>query len=106
MLKRGGKSHATEAWELPSPATQRLEGRAESGPGAYLGLFRSPRDPKAEMGFHMCVAVLPSGNGNAPQIEVEEEVQKPVQPKTPSASSHEALVRIPCSGLKHVFRYS
>lgn len=106
MLNRGGESHVTEAWELPSPATQLLEGRAGSGPGAYLGLFRSQSDPKAEMGFHMCVAILPSGNGKAPQIEVEELVQKPVQPKTPSASSHEPLVRISCSGLKPIFRYS
>lgn len=75
--KRDGKSHFTEAWQLPPPRVQ--QGRAGGDTtgegmggsdnssvgrgGAYVGLFRPPGGKKSEMGFHMCVAVIPLGAG-------------------------------------------
>lgn len=48
--------------------------------GAYLGLFRpsggDPETPEAEMGFHMCVAVIPSGSG----VAIAEERDVPLPP--------------------------
>ncbi|CAN0237434.1 unnamed protein product, partial [Ascophyllum nodosum] len=80
-LQRAGKSYATEAWELPPLASTRSQDRAPSGRGAYLGLFRPTSESGAEMGFHVCVAILPRGAGETPAIKVEEFVQEPVQPK-------------------------
>ena len=67
---RQGRSHSTEAWQLPPPAFRREgdvtggEGGSDRNPGggAYLGLFRPPGGAKDAMGFHMCVAVIPSGD--------------------------------------------
>lgn len=69
--ERQGRSHSTEAWQLPSPTLGRNEDATggdggsyqNAGGGAYLGLFRPPGDAKAAMGFHMCVAVIPSSDG-------------------------------------------
>lgn len=64
---RQGSSHYTEAWQLPPPAAlqtgQESQERTHLAAGAYVGVFRPPGGPEAEMGFHMCVAVFPSGNG-------------------------------------------
>lgn len=55
-------SHSSEAWELPPPAFGGEGSNNKNGAaGAYLGLFRPPGNAGAEMGFHMCVAVIPSG---------------------------------------------
>ncbi|CAN0554072.1 unnamed protein product, partial [Ectocarpus sp. 12 AP-2014] len=88
--KRQGKSHFTEGGRLPPPPPQRdqrNENRGAGGDtagwgaGAYVGLYRpSGRNgEKAEMGFHVCVAVFPSvGEGSG---VVAEEYVDPSSPR-------------------------
>lgn len=90
--RREGLSHATEAWRLPSllrdPASpeEELAGSDKHSEGqevegaAYVGLYRAPQsDPEADMGFHVCVAIIPGWDEGksapgAVSIHEEEEV--------------------------------
>lgn len=78
-------SHVTEAWQLPLPQARQRDNAAAAAAdhpgegkdswdhlasgggagGAYVGLFRPPGGggKVSEMGFHMCVAVVPLGEG-------------------------------------------
>lgn len=91
--KREGDSwsHATEAWKLPPPRARQQDDadadRPEEGShsrdhpasggrggGAYVGLFRPPgRSGKtSEMGFHVCVAIIPLDEGEGSGAVAEE----------------------------------
>lgn len=75
MSNRKKNSHSSEAWELPPPAVGGEGSNDKNGAaGAYLGLFRPPGNADAEMGFHMCVAVIPSGEEARSGDMVTEEV--------------------------------
>lgn len=80
--KREGDSHFSEAWRLPSLDARKTDtvdgGDWNGGNGGYVGLFRPPGGAKDEMGFHMCVAVIPSGAaGGGTGVVVEEMVERP-----------------------------
>eukprot|EP00903_Cladosiphon_okamuranus_P014186 g13181.t3 len=97
MPKREGNSHFTEAWQIPAPrAWQEHAGSDTSAEGmdgsedhtrgregAYVGLFRPPGGEKSEMGFHMCVAVIPlrggegaEGAGAVPEEYLDQQSQR------------------------------
>lgn len=76
--ERKGSSHRTEAWQLPAPARPPEADGDEShqsdqagGGGGYVGIFRPPGGADADMGFHMCVAVLPSGGSGGSGVVAE-----------------------------------
>lgn len=84
--KREESSYFTEAWQLPPPrarqehATGGTAGDGMGGSdhstrgsgGAYVGLFRPPGGKKSNMGFHVCVAVIPLNAGEGAGAVSEE----------------------------------
>lgn len=83
--ERQGISHQTEAWELPQRTVASRKGDEHQqeqdtptalGGGGYVGLFRPPG---AEMGFHMCTALIPTrSDGDGEEVGSEEKSGKGV----------------------------
>ncbi|CAM9315795.1 unnamed protein product [Scytosiphon promiscuus] len=101
------RSHLTEAWQLPPPRARRRDDAAADGPdegkvgeghlapggsagGAYVGLFRPPggSGKTPEMGFHMCVAVIPMDEGGGAGAVAEEymDERSPSQGRRPGGA--------------------
>lgn len=100
---RQGRSHSTEAWQLPPPAFRQQGDAAggesgynrNAGGGAYLGLFRPPGGAKNAMGFHMCVAVIPgSEEGGAGAVAETFAGVKPPSPDPDPEPRHGNKVRL------------
>lgn len=109
--ERQGRSHSTEAWQLPPPANRRdggvtggEGGSYQNAGGAYLGLFRPPGDAKAAMGFHMCVAVIPSSEEGGAGA-VAETFFDAKRPPDQEPGNHHAnkVCPITCSCAEHFF---
>ena len=109
--ERQGRSHSTEAWQLPPPANRRdggvTGGEGESyqnaGGGAYLGLFRPPGDVKAAMGFHMCVAVIPSSEEGGAGVVAETLFgAKPPPDQEPGNRHANKVCPVTCSCAEHI----
>ncbi|CAM9596851.1 unnamed protein product, partial [Hapterophycus canaliculatus] len=99
MRSGNPQSHVTEAWQLPPPRSRQRDDAAADSPdggndtgdypasggrvgGAYVGLFRPPEGSgkTSEMGFHMCVAVIPLDEAEGPGAVAEEYID----PHSPS----------------------
>lgn len=101
MPKREGESHFTEAWQLPPPQARQehaggdtsaegvggSEHSTRGGEGAYVGLFRPSGGKKSEMGFHVCVAVIPlragDGAGAIPEEYLDQRSRQRHYPEGP-----------------------
>lgn len=110
--KREETSHFTEAWQLPPPRARQesatgggtagdgmggADHSLRGGGGAYVGLFRPPGGKKSDMGFHMCVAVIPlrAGEGAGAVSEEFLEQQSQLHRHHPEGPRGHEVWRIP-----------
>lgn len=110
--KREETSHFTEAWQLPPPRARQesatgggtagdgmggADHSLRGGGGAYVGLFRPPGGKKSDMGFHMCVAIIPlrAGEGAGAVSEEFLEHQSQLHRHHPEGPRGHEVWRIP-----------